>query len=289
MKQFLFSILLLGCALITKAQDFQGVAYYESKTTMDMNFGGRENQMSEEQKKQIQERLKSMLEKTFVLTFNKTEASYLEEEKLETPGQGGFRMPGFSMAGKYYKNIKEKRYANQMEMFGKIFLIKDSLPQLQWQLGTETKKIGNYTCYKATAIKPIDSLDFRSMRPRRQRSENKQEGEKAKDTTKTRSLFDMVDIPKEVEIVAWYTPEIPVNNGPGEYWGLPGLILEVSADRTTILCSKIVINPKDKENINEPNKGKEVTQKEFNETMLKKVEEMRENFRAGGSRRRGGM
>ena len=43
---FLFTI-----AGVNAQQDFQGKAYYESKTTMDMDFGGR--QMSEEMKKQI--------------------------------------------------------------------------------------------------------------------------------------------------------------------------------------------------------------------------------------------
>jgi len=50
--------------------DFQGKAYYQSKTTMNLDdFGGRE--MSAERKKQIQERMKSFLEKEYILTFNK--------------------------------------------------------------------------------------------------------------------------------------------------------------------------------------------------------------------------
>ena len=26
--------------------------------------------------------------------------------------------------------------------------------------------------------------------------------------------------------IAWYAPKIPISNGPGEFWGLPGIILE---------------------------------------------------------------
>ena len=48
------------------------------------------------------------------------------------------------------------------------------------------------------------------------------------------------------EIEAWYTPEVPVRHGPSEYWGLPGLILELSAGQTTMLCTKVVINPIEK-------------------------------------------
>ena len=45
-----------------------------------------------------------------------------------------------------------------------------------------------------------------------------------------------------IAVEAWYTLDIPVSHGPGEFWGLPGLILEVSAGNTTMLCSKIVFS-----------------------------------------------
>lgn len=87
------------------AQEFQGKAIYQSKTTVDMdNFGGR--QMSEEQKKMITERMKSMLEKTFILTFNRTESTYKEEEKLETPGSGGGPWRGMMSSFTGVRNTK---------------------------------------------------------------------------------------------------------------------------------------------------------------------------------------
>jgi GLPGLI family protein len=60
--------------------------------------------------------------------------------------------------------------------------------------------------------------------------------------------MDNLEMPKDVTITAWYTPEIPVNQGPENYWGLPGLILEINDGKTVILCSKIVLNPKEKGN-----------------------------------------
>src|SRR5690554_2347901 len=96
MKSHSFKILASFIFLISgaiMAQDFQGKAYYQSKTTMDMsNFGGQ--QMSEQQKKMMAERMKSMLEKTFILSFNRTESIYKEEEKLAAPGAGGGRWGG---------------------------------------------------------------------------------------------------------------------------------------------------------------------------------------------------
>ena len=77
------------CSFFAQAQQFDGgIATYQTKTTIDMDgWGGR--QMSEQMKKQIAERMKSRLEKTYTLTFNKDESIYEEVEKLEAPGQGG--------------------------------------------------------------------------------------------------------------------------------------------------------------------------------------------------------
>jgi hypothetical protein len=49
-----------------------------------------------------------------------------------------------------------------------------------------------------------------------------------------------------------------------------------------ILCSKIVLNPKEKVVIKPASKGKVISQKLFDETMIQKVEEMREMYRSGG-------
>lgn len=282
------------CAVSFAQQDFQGKAYYMSKTTMDLDeWGGRE--MSPEQRKRVEERMKTMLEKEFVLTFNKEESVYKEEERLEAPGQGrgwGSFSSSFT-GGPKYKNVKSKELLQDREFFGKQFLIKDELKGLEWKMGTETKQIGNYTCFKATAIKTVDEFDWRSMRPRRGRDRDankkeKKEGEASEESEKKddNDPLSEIETPKTVEVVAWYTPQIPINQGPDDYWGLPGLILEVSADRTTILCTKIVMNPEEKEEIEKPEKGDEVTQAEYNEIITKKMQEMREMY--GGRGGRGG-
>ncbi|MEZ4803263.1 MAG: GLPGLI family protein [Gelidibacter sp.] len=272
-------------------KDFQGKAYYESKTTVDMdNWGGRGGrQMTEEQKKMIAERMKSMFEKTYILTFNRTESIYKEEEKLEAPGTGGNRWGGMMSSftgGPQYKNVKDLQLLQEQEFFGKQFLIKDSLPPLKWEMGTETKQIGQYTCFKATAIKSVDEMDFTNMRRRNRDNDEKKEGDKATDSTRKVNPMDEIEVPKTITVSAWYTPQIPVNQGPGEYWGLPGLILEVNANRTTILCSKIVLNPGEKEEIKVPSKGKEVTKQEYNDIMKKKIEEMQEMYGGRGGRQR---
>ena len=298
MKPF-YSKLIVICLIfftafsINAQQDFQGQAFYQSKTSVNMdNFGGRE--MSEDRKKQIAERMKSMFEKTYVLNFNKVESTYKEEEKLAAPGQSGGR--GFAMmmssftGGVHYKNVKNEEYLQAQEFFGKQFLVKDELPKLEWQMGSETKQIGKYLCFKATAVKQVENSVLSSF-GRRDNNQN-DNAEKDEDDSEAKDEVEEVEMPKEIVITAWYTPQIPINQGPGEYWGLPGLILEVSADRTTILCSKIVMNPSNKIEIKAPSKGKEVTQKEYDAIVKKKTEEMRDMFRgrrgnSSGGRRRG--
>ena len=87
---------------------------------------------------------------------------------------------------------------------------------------------------------------------------------------------------KTITITAWYTPQIPVSAGPAGYHGLPGLILETNDGSQTIICSKIVINPKKSNDIVEPKKGKKVTQKEFDLIMEKKMAEMEDRFKPNG-------
>lgn len=293
MKKILVTLSFLFIAMIANAQkDFQGMAVYESKTSMGefkSRFEGNKD-ITPEMQKMIEERMKKMFEKTFILNFDKSASIYKEEEKLDATSQGGgMRMMMNSMSGgggTFYKNVKEKTYTVDKEFMGKEFLVKDSLPKLNWTMGSETRVIGGYTCYKATAIKEASKTDFRNFRPKKQ-EDKKNDSIKNAGKEKKTSFMDDLDMPKEITITAWYTPEIPVNQGPEGYWGLPGLILEVNDGKTTILCSKIVLNSKDKVEIKPSNNGKVVSQKEFDETMIKKMEEFQEMNQGKGGR--GGM
>lgn len=290
-SKFYVIIILFFISLNLSGQDFQGQAVYQTKTTLDMSsWGDRANQMSEQQKKNMAERMKSMLEKTYVLNFNKSESTYREEEKLGAPGSGSSRWGGMMSSftgGPQYKNVKESLVLQEQEFFGKQFLVRDSLPKLEWKLGSETKQIGQYMCFKATATKPVDEMDFMSMRRRNRGADEKKEGEETADSTKKESddPFDELEVPKFVIVTAWYTPQIPVSTGPGEYQGLPGLILEVTADKTVMLCTKIVINPQEKDAIDKPEKGEVVTREEYNQIMKDKIAEMREMYGGRGGRR----
>jgi GLPGLI family protein len=299
MKNTILAILSLTTFMAAAQKDFQGMAVYESKTSTTefaKNFDGNKD-MTPEMKTQIMERMKKMFEKTFVLNFDKSASIYKEEEKLDAPGQGGGgRMMASFMGGggTYFKNVKEKQYTVDKEVFGKEFLIKDSLPNLKWVLSDESKKIGDYTCFKATAVKEASKTDFRNFRrkkeePKKETEEGKvdEKATEEKKEEKKTNFFAEIDMPKEVTVTAWYCPEIPVNQGPDEYWGLPGLIMEVNDGKTVIMCSKLVLNVKEKIEIKAPTGGDKVTQKEYDDIMIKKMKEMSEM--GGGPGSRGGM
>ena len=78
---FLIGCMALLFSAVASAQNFQGKAYYFSKTSVDMDsWGGRK--MSEGQKKQIADRMRSMFEKTYILNFDREASTYKEEEVL---------------------------------------------------------------------------------------------------------------------------------------------------------------------------------------------------------------
>tara|TARA_R110000850_G_scaffold216097_1_gene341639 strand:+ start:30986 stop:31717 length:732 start_codon:yes stop_codon:yes gene_type:complete len=216
-------------------------------------------------KEKMMEKMKKAFEKKYILTFTNSESVYAEEEKLDAPNPSGNRISmGFSGGNnsKYYKNFKNKQFINNNDIFGKEFLITDSLEKFDWKITDEQKKIGNYTCNKAQIIIPVTEEDIKEY----EEFKKKQEGNK--------TSFMTISEPKDEIIEAWYTMEIPVSNGPREFWGLPGLILELHDGNTTLLCSKIVINPKEKIEIKAPKNGKKVTQKEFNKIQEDKMNSM---------------
>lgn len=261
---------------VLSAQDFQGKAYYFSKSTMELGRWGAT--MSEAQKKQIQERLKNRLEKTYILTFNKEESVFKEDEKIDAVSGATDSWGKNFSPGEQYKNVKTKTLLQQQEFYGKQFLIKDDLLAIDWKIGKETKQIGKYMCFKATASIPTDDLtwyDFSWNKLRRTE-------EQKKDSITGELIEPKVEMS---EVVAWYSPQIPLSQGPLEYWGLPGLILEISVGNTTMLCSKIIMNPDEKSKIEAPDKGKEVSKTEYQETVASKMQEMRDNRGRQMSRR----
>ncbi|MEQ8905587.1 GLPGLI family protein [Ekhidna sp.] len=90
-----------------------------------------------------------------------------------------------------------------------------------------------------------------------------------------------------IPVIAWFTPQIPVSLGPGNYRGLPGMILhlDVNDGQETITATNLDIRAlTDEETIVVPDKGKRVTREEFEKIREEKMEEMREMGGGRGNR-----
>jgi len=81
MSRILLRFTVVITILITSfvdAQEFQGQAFYQSKTKIEMDLAG--SGIPADRLKMIEERMKNQLENTYVLNFNKTASTYKKEE-----------------------------------------------------------------------------------------------------------------------------------------------------------------------------------------------------------------
>jgi len=225
-KLVLFSLLLLS--FYGHAQLNNGVAVYNIEP---INFIFKKNQkMVSENSKNLYEKLQKEIEKAsekinYKLTFDKkksffkTNNNYLEGNSIAKISTRVLDK------GNIYNNINGTKIT-QKDIYGNTFLIKSNSKDVKWTMSSETKKVGEFKCYKATTIKKIKTFNRK--------------------------------------VTAWYSPEIPVQFGPLGYGNLPGLILKLEIERDGIYKLKeITLNPKIKIIIKEPQKGEKVTEEEF--------------------------
>ena len=243
-------LLFFGIGLQTAfAQGFTGRAYYKSTSKISISMDS--TKMAPEQMAQIQASLKKQMEQNYVLSFNQTESTWKKEESLgggpATASAGGavFMVATSGEGSMLYKNIADQSYVQEREVMGKEYLIQEKSEPFEWELSGETKKVGNYTVQKASFTKIVDSKRFST------------------------GMTEMENVKDTLQVTVWFTPEIPVSHGPENYFGLPGLILEVQNQGRTLICEKIELNPSAEPVVIErPSKGKEISLDEF-----KKIEE----------------
>lgn len=250
-------VLLMICAFAKAySQDLSGIATYQSQRAVDLKMS---EGMDSAMQKSIQEQLKKQFQKTYTLKFNGPESIYTEDEggvAPPAPAAGGMSIVISESKDIKYNNLKEERYTNETDLMGKTFLVKDSLKKRDWKLVKEIKNIGQYTCFKAVCEEEVENWSM---------TEDGEETKEKKIKTTT----------------VWYTLDIPVQHGPDRYWGLPGLVLEVSDGKFSLMCTKVVLNPKETIVIEEPTKGKPVGGEEFAKISEEKAKEMMERYSGG--------
>ncbi|UMB60587.1 GLPGLI family protein [Lutibacter sp. A80] len=178
----------------------------------------------------------------FILKFNRAESIYKLVKKMNNDKDRGYKIAAkySRIDDVYYKNIQSGEKLVQKESFGELFIIKYDLNNIKWKLINKTKTIKNYECFMATTTKIVKN---------------------------SKGVF-------EKPVIAWYSPDIPLNYGPKGYGGLPGLILELHEDKLMYYVTKIKLNPIGTIEIIKPEKGKTLTENEFE----LKIKEMSSGF-----------
>lgn len=182
---------------------------------------------------------KQLNDLSYVLEANLLESKFEFVKRLDIDNFSNKRLIGRSGGnGVYYKNLKTKEKLHQKFYGDKKFLITEKFNQFKWNIYKESKMIGDYKCYKATT-----SYSFYSK---------------------------LVDENFEVNITAWFTPEISLPFGPAGYDGLPGLVLETQIGGFYFVASKIIINSG--VDIKKPIDGEKLASKEYEELVQKTIE-----------------
>ncbi|MBE7687237.1 GLPGLI family protein [Tenacibaculum finnmarkense] len=234
-------VLLFVFNLKVKAQTGNMIVFYKKEFTKKTFVENKDNKPAFNKFKKIEEKIINLMRKIeYKLKIKEGSSNFKVINSLifeENIYAKAAVIP--EGTGQYYntKNIR----LSEFNIFGEDFLISNE--QLNWELKNETKKIGNYLCYKAIAI---EKKMYRGKM-------------------------------KEYPITAWYSPEINVSFGPVGISGLPGLILEVNKGKIRFTATKINLNTKEKIKIERPTKGKKVTEKEMNEMISEAMGNFKKN------------
>lgn len=250
MRQSRVFIILLFLANISLAQINNGIITYKKERTGFLSEKKGFELNKEEQPKyyktvlMIDQETKKLLEDIqFLLEYNNVESTFKVKKILEIESNRFFRAAiGPDGSKIYYTNIVEKENLYQVDAFGELFIV--SYPKIEWELSNETKKIGKYTCYKATTIKI------------------------------SKSRRGIIKTP----ITVWYSPDLAFPFGPIGYGGLPGLIMELSMRNYKYYVSTIELNTKKEAAIKKPTKGKQVTETEFKEIGIETMSNYKKGF-----------
>jgi GLPGLI family protein len=156
-------------------------------------------------------------------------------------------------------NFTEGRKVEQKEFATKQYLVTDSVRKGNWKLTGETRTILGYACQQAITTRP-GKRNMISM-------EN--------------GVMNRKELPDTSNIIAWFTPAIPVSTGPDFEGQLPGLILQIDINGNTTYKAVEVSQKVDVAAIKEPKKGKKVTASEFSKERDKTMEQMQRNGRGG--------
>jgi GLPGLI family protein len=238
--RFIFTFILLCILASVFSQENIHIAYYGKRMDKPMADSSKVSAEAYDIINQLESRIRQRLpEVEYQLLFNQTESLFFATERLSQGNDNIFKLAQQNLGGEgeiVYCHYGSKIRLSQHKAFGKHFLVTDSIRTNMWELENETKKIGNFNCFKATSIISVEDAKI-----------------------------------KERKVTAWYTLDIPFSTGPFGYTGLPGFIVEYSVLSDTYFLKQLELNPRKKLKIEIPTKGKPLTRKEYDEWVRNNV------------------
>jgi GLPGLI family protein len=232
MKSYLkFTLLFIFISTYSIAQN--GNAFYVKRTNNQVVTSIDNKEISNDVKKVVSKFSNTLKTFEYKLEFNPRFGAYKKIKKMEDSSlknKVALALSGFK--GEVFFNRYKKEIINKKNVFGTDFLIVKNFDSIKWELTKEKLIINELICYKA----------------------------------KTKIQEEGRNGVREIEIVAWYTPDVNIPFGPDGYGGLPGLIIQLEKGNIVTVLHKIEFIDT-KTNIELPTKGKVVTEKEFNAFM----------------------
>lgn len=262
MKKILFALVTLSIATAGFTQVKDGRILFERTTQLQIRLA--------EENPAFQHMIPKERKDRFELLFTESKSLWQpivdnnQGEESSFGDAGGARIV-MRMGGSEditFHNMAEFKKIEQRELGGKTFIVADSIRKLNWKVAGETKTILSYSCLKATTQRTQQNM-------RMNMDNGKMTRENVTDT---------------LNIVAWFTNEIPGSFGPENYQGqLPGTILEMDVNNGRTKFVALEFSPKtDVAKIKEPTKGKKLTPDEFSKEREKLMSDMQQT--GGGNR-----
>lgn len=205
-----------------KTQSQSAKVIYSNKTFIDPKI-----EIKKDIKSFVTDLYKSADNLKFELIFNKKQSSFkINENTINKNDDNNLKTARLMVYGENVFIDHEKKAEIHTDSDNINILDKYEIPN--WKVTKESKKIDGYICYKG-----LLNIPFKNR--------------KGEDKVRT--------------VIAWFSPSLPYNYGPKNFYGLPGLILELTENSTTFIATKIELTKSDIK-IKFP-KGKIITRQEY--------------------------
>ncbi len=225
--QILIGLLFLNSVCFAQKND-AGQIIFERKTDW-IKLINKAKYLSKEEKDRIAQTWKNDSEtdnkQNMILTFGNNKSHYTYENQMQFSEDGRYSWKNDDFI--INRDFEAGAYSEIQKVFGKNYIVEDSIKAQNWKILNELKEVAGYICMRASRY----------------------------------------DSTKNQEITAWFSTDLPVSTGPERHFGLPGTILEINVDNDAInlVATKVTLNPKQElPALPKKIKGKKINQTVYN-------------------------